>query len=54
MAIKAGNDLILTTDYQTQIPKVMEAVESGALSEAAIDDACRRVLAWKTALGLVN
>ena len=54
MAIEAGNDLVLTTDYRTQIPFVLEAVESGRLSEESIDDACRRVLAWKTALGLIN
>ena len=54
MAIEAGNDLILTTDYRTQIPKVLEAVASGRLSETDIDTACRRVLAWKTALGLLG
>lgn len=53
MAIEAGNDLIITTDYRTQIPKVMEAVESGRLSEETITAACRRVLEWKQALGLI-
>lgn len=52
MALEAGNDLIITTDYRTQIPKVIEAVESGALAEEVIDAACRRVLRWKAALGL--
>lgn len=54
MALEAGNDLVLTTDYRTQIPKVMEAVENGALDEAVIDTACRRVLRWKQALGLLE
>ena len=53
MALEAGNDLVLTTDYRTQIPKVMEAVENGALDEAVIDTACRRVLRWKQSLGLL-
>jgi len=53
MALQAGNDLVLTTDYRTQIPKVLEAVESGALSEDIIDTACRRVLTWKQALGIL-
>ena len=53
MALLAGNDLVLTTDYRTQIPKVLEAVENGTLEEAAIDTACRRVLLWKQALGLL-
>ena len=54
MALEAGNDLVLTTDYRVQIPKVMEAVENGALDGAVIDTACRRVLRWKQALGLLE
>lgn len=54
MALEAGNDLILTTDYRTQIPKVMEAVENGTLEESVIDTACIRVLRWKSALGLLD
>ena len=54
MALEAGNDLVLTTDYRTQIPKVIGAVENGTLSEEAINTACRRVLRWKQALGLLE
>lgn len=53
MALEAGNDLIITTDYRTQIPKVLEAVENGTLSMDTIDTACRRVLTWKQTLGLL-
>ena len=53
MALEAGNDLVLTTDYRTQIPKVLEAVENDTLDEAVIDAACRRVLRWKQSLGLL-
>lgn len=53
MAIQAGNDIVLTTDYRTQIPKVLEAVENGSLDEELIDTACRRVLRWKQALDLI-
>ena len=53
MALEAGNDLVITTDYRTQIPKVIEAVESGTLSQDTIDTACRRVLTWKQTLGLI-
>ena len=54
MALEAGNDLVLTTDYRTQIPKVKEAVENGELDESVIDTACRRVLQWKQALELLE
>ena len=53
MALKAGNDLLITADYRTQIPKVLEAVENGGLLEADLDNACRRILRWKQALGLI-
>ena len=53
MALEAGNDLVITSDYRSQIPKVIEAVETGALSGEVIQTACRRVLRWKQALGLL-
>lgn len=53
MALEAGNDLIITTDYRTQIPRVLEAVNNGTLAEETVNTACRRVLAWKQALGLL-
>ena len=53
LSLQAGNDLVLTSDYRTQIPKVLEAVENGTLSMDTIDTACRRVLTWKQALGLI-
>lgn len=53
MALEAGNDLIITSDYQTQIPKVIDAVGLGTLDEAVIDAACLRVLRWKLELGLL-
>ena len=53
MALQAGNDLVVTTDYRSQIPKVLQAVEEGTLEEAVIDAACLRVLRWKQALGLL-
>lgn len=54
MALQAGNDLVLTTDYRTQIPKVLEALKNGALSEDTVNAACRRMLQWKQALGLLE
>ncbi len=52
-ALEAGNDLLITADYRTGIEMVLAAVENGGLSEAAVENACRRVLTWKQALGLI-
>ena len=54
MSIQAGNDLVVTTDYRTQIPRVIQAVRDGALEEETIDAACLRVLRWKAELGLLE
>lgn len=53
LALLAGNDLIVTTDFEEQIPLVIAAVKSGELSEDILDQAARRVLAWKYDLGLL-
>lgn len=54
MAIQAGNDLVVTTDYRTQIPRVIQAVKDGELLEKTLDAACLRVLRWKLELGLLE
>ena len=47
LALQAGNDIVVTTDYRTQIPAVIAAVQEGTLDESVIDDACLRVLRCK-------
>ena len=47
LALQAGNDMVVTTDYRTQIPAVIAAVQEGTLDESVIDDACLRVLRCK-------
>ena len=54
MSLQAGNDLVVTTDYRTQIPRVIQAVKDGALEEETVDAACLRVLRWKLELGLLE
>jgi len=52
-AIKAGNDLIITTDYENDIKTIKEAINSGDLSEELIDKLAFKVLAWKYYKGLL-
>ncbi len=54
LAIQAGNDMIVTTDYQTQIPQVIAAVRDGTIAESDIDAHVYRVLREKQALGLID
>lgn len=52
--IVAGNDLILGSSYQTQIPYLLKKISSGELTEERIDESVRRVLTWKYDLGLLG
>lgn len=54
LAVLAGNDMIVTTNFTTQIPQVIAAVEDGTIDESRIDQAVSRVLGWKYDLGLLG
>ena len=54
LAILAGNDMVVTTDFETQIPLAVEAARTGVLPEARIEESVRRVLSWKYDLGLLQ
>lgn len=49
MALLAGNDMIVTAGFETQIAQVLDAVADGTLDESVIDEACARVLRAKAA-----
>lgn len=53
LAVQAGNDLLISSDYRAQIPQVLAAAQDGTLDTALIDAACLRVLTWKAELGLL-
>ena len=52
-AILAGNDLIITTDYETSIKSVKNAINDKTISEDIIDKLTFRVLSWKYYKGLI-
>ena len=54
LAVLAGNDMIVTTDFEAQIPLVIAAVEDGTIDPSLIDEAVTRVLGWKYDLGLLS
>lgn len=47
LAINAGNDLIITSDFVNMYNSVIMAVKSGKIKMETIDTAVRRILAWK-------
>ena len=53
-AVISGNDLICTTNYEVQIPAVIQAVKDGKISEERIDESVLRVLNCKLKLGIIS
>lgn len=53
LAINAGNDLMIASDFDIQIPAVIDAVKNHTISEEKIDEAVIRILIWKLSLGLL-
>ncbi len=53
LAVKAGNDLLCCTDFEVQIPAVLDAVAAGEISEEQIDQSVLRILNLKLKLGLL-
>ena len=53
LALQAGATMLYSTDFDTQIPAVLEAVRNGRLSEQTVEDAVYKILTWKQSLGLL-
>lgn len=52
-AIQAGNDMLLSSDYEEQIPSIIDAVKKGTIKESRLDESVKRILEWKASLGLL-
>ena len=53
LAINAGNDMIITSDFETMFNEVLKAVNDGIIEKETINNAVRRIIAWKHAYGLM-
>lgn len=53
LAINAGNDMILTSDFETMYKEVLKAVNDGIIEKETVDNAVRRIIAWKHAYKLM-
>lgn len=51
-AVLAGNDMILTKDYEEQFDAIIEAVNDDRIDVERLKDSVRRILKWKYMLNL--
>lgn len=54
LAIKAGNDMLIASDFDVQIPSVLKAIQDGDISQDIIDKAVERILMLKLNLGIIK
>ena len=52
-AIQAGNDIIMTADYEESFNQIKDAVNNNVISEEHINDIVERILSWKFYKGLM-
>lgn len=52
-AVLAGNDMIISSDFETQRNEVLKAVKQGRISENIINTAVKRILACKYAYKII-
>lgn len=52
-ALLSGNNLVITTDYETSFNEIKKGLEDGTISESMIDQLAFKVLAWKYYKGLM-
>lgn len=52
LAINAGNDMIITSDFMSMKNELLKSVEEGTLKEDKINKAVERIIAWKYYSGL--
>ena len=53
LAVIAGNDLIIASDFDIQIPSVLEAIQNGTITEERINESVLRILCLKLNLGII-
>ena len=47
LAVQAGNDILLTSDYYMHYDAVVKAAKEGKIKADIINKACKRIIAWK-------
>ena len=54
LAVQAGNDMLVSSDFVTQYNAVLAAVQDGTISQERIRESAVRVIRWKMELGLLD
>ena len=54
LAINAGNDMIITSDFENMYQEVLQSIKDKKISEERLNEAITRVINWKIRMGLLK
>ena len=54
LALQAGADMVVSSDLERDLDRVLQAVAEGSLSRDRVEEAALRVLQWKLRLGVLR
>lgn len=54
LAVQAGNDILIVTDFITTYNSLLNAVKSGEISEERLNESVLRILKWKYYMNIMN
>ena len=52
-AVEAGNDMLISTNFESQFSSIMDAIDEGRITEERINESVRRILTMKINMGLL-
>ena len=52
-AVEAGNDMLISTNFESQFESIMAAIDEGRITEERINESVRRILTMKINMGLM-
>ena len=52
-AVEAGNDMLISTNFESQFDSIMSAIDEGRITEERINESVRRILIMKINMGLL-
>ena len=52
-AVEAGNDMLISTNFESQFDSIMAAIDEGRITEERINESVRRILTMKINMGLL-
>ncbi len=53
-AVQAGNDMLMTYNFDSYKKSILDAIENGQITEARIDQSVKRILEWKYKYNIIT